>query len=391
MSVLVESVFRRESARCSAWLVARLGAANVELALDAVQEAFVRALWSWPIHGEPERPAAWIRRVAYRWAIDRLRRDGRLAPWQDGDEPAAAPDSLEDEELTLLALCAHPGLASASQVALILRALCGLSVREIAAGFMSGEEAVQRRLARARAHLSEFGLGSDRLTPERLGSALQAIYLGFNEGYLASGGDGLLRKDLIDQALLLTERLAATREGDTPATHALRALMWLHSSRLDARVGADGRPVRLDRQDRTLWDRARIAHGLQALARSAEGPMSVYHPQAAIAAEHAVAPSFGATNWARVLQHYDDLLALQPSDVARCSRAVALGFLEGPQAALDALDACAGLDRYAYAWSARARFLGEIGRRQEAGVALARAAELAPNAAERSALEELLA
>lgn len=398
---MIEADFRRESARMVAALTRALGPGRLDLAEDAVQEAFLRAMHQWPVRGTPPNPAAWLNRVARNYAIDRLRREGIYA----SDDalpfiPANDPDGeLADDELRMLLLCVHPALPVESQIALTLKTVCGLGVREIARGLLSTEEAVAQRIVRAKNTLreahAEFALPGADEAAARLETVRRVLYLVFNEGYAVASGEDLTDAELCDEALMLAARLSATPMGDEPATHALVALMLLHSSRLPARVGPSGELRLLEEQDRALWDRARIGAGLARLERAATGPvMSRYHAEAAIASCHAVAPNFEATAWREVLGHYDDLARLAPSPIVRLNRVVALAMVEGYEKGLEALEELTQepkLRRYPLYYATRGRFLKALNRGGEARAAYALARDLATNEAERRFLSAQVA
>ncbi|MGV3614739.1 MAG: RNA polymerase sigma factor [Fimbriimonas sp.] len=372
----------------------------MDLAEDAVQEAFLRALHLWPSKGAPPNPDAWLARVARNYAVDRLRREGIYAAEEALEFlPAPAPDGgMADDELRMLLLCVHPALPIESQIALTLKTACGLGVREIARGLLTTEDAVAQRLVRAKATLREvhaqFELPVGGEVSERIETVRRVLYLVFNEGYAVAAGDTLTDPDTCDEALILADRLSRTPQGDEPATYALVALMLLHSSRLPTRLGPEGELRLLEDQDRSLWDRVRIAAGLDRLAHSATGSeMSRYHAEAAIAACHAIAPTFEATDWREVLVHYDDLVRLASGPVIRLNRAVAIAMIEGYAAGLSELDRLTTdrmLRRYMLFHATRARFLERLGRDDEARVARERARDLATNLAERRFLDRLL-
>jgi RNA polymerase sigma-70 factor (ECF subfamily) len=370
----------------------------LDLAEDAVQEAFLRALHQWPSRGTPPNPAAWLNRVARNYAIDRLRREGIYTTEEALDvlpAPVAREEELPDDELRMLLLCVHPALPTESQIALTLKTVCGLGVREIARGLLSTEEAISQRILRAKNVLREANVEFEMPEPieaaSRVETVRRVLYLVFNEGYAAAEGESLTDADLCDEALLLASRLAETPLGDEPATHALVSLMLLHSSRFPARAGEEGELMLLEDQDRSLWNRARIGAGIARLGRAATGDtMSRYHAEAAIAACHAVSASFSDTDWEAVLGHYDDLLRVAPSPVVRLNRVVALAMVEGYATGLTALEDLASepkLRRYAPYYATRGRFLKEMGRVEESRKAYALARDLATNAAERRFLE----
>ncbi|HWD40728.1 MAG TPA: sigma-70 family RNA polymerase sigma factor [Fimbriimonas sp.] len=397
----METSFRKESARLVSLLVRAFGPSRLSLAEDVVQETFLRAVQLWPKKGTPENPTAWLTRVARNLAIDHLRREGIYL--SDGQEileqipeAPADPSAMGDPELEMLFLCCHPSLPAEAQVALTLRELCGLSSREIAKALLVNEDALSQRLVRAKRALAdvEWSASPEELAP-RLDAVHNVLYLLFNEGYAAHTDPALTRSDLCDEAIILTDRLSRTRIGDVPATHALLALMLLHSSRLAARLSPEGALELLEEQDRSLWDQRRLAAGLQALDRSAQGQdLTRFHLEAGIAAEHALAPTFGQTNWRSVLSQFDDLARLHPSVVVLLNRAIAVSMVHGDERALaelEAIEASGRLDGYYLLPATKAKFLSSLGRHEDAREAYKRALDLAKNPAERAFLEGKLA
>jgi len=396
MDAEIEVSFRRESGRLISALVRAFGPGQIGLAEDVAQETFLRALRLWPVKGMPPNPAAWLHRVARNLALDRLRREGIYRPQELAERlpaPCETPSEpgFGDDELRMLFLCCHPSLAPEAAIALTLHTLGGLSTGEIARGLLATEDASAQRLVRAKRRLREtqatFDLPGLEDLATRRDRVLKVLYLMFNEGYMASTGTALVREGLCDEAIDLAIRLSETSVGKEPTVHALLALMLFHRSRLASRVDGEGGLLLLEDQDRSKWDVACIRLGLAHFNRSAGGArMTPYHCEAAIAACHALAPSFEATDWPAVLAAYDDLIIILPSPVATLNRAIAISMTAGPQAALDelgALKADRRMDRYMLLAATEARLLERLGRLSEALCAYQRALAMASNEAER--------
>lgn len=335
---LVDHLFRREHGRIIATLVRLFGPRNLDLAEEVAQDALVRALETWPFSGVPDNLSAWLIQTAKRRAIDRLRRERKLESDSVLVETAAASPTAageqEDDQLAMIRLCCHPALEPEMQVCLTLQIVCGLNAREIARGFLLPESTIAQRLVRAKRQIREQTLDFDT-GGGSLDTVLAVIYLLFNEGYAATGGQDWFRSDLCEEAIRLIRLLAGHPAAARPETHALAALLLLQASRLPARLDEAGDPLRLADQDRSRWDHAMIAEGFRYLDLSARGTeLTAYHLEAEIAAVHAGAPSFEATDWQRIVSAYDELLELRPSPAIRLNRAIAIGFLEGPQGAL---------------------------------------------------------
>ena len=384
---------------------------SFDRAEDAVQDAFVTAVERWPRDGLPGDPGAWIIRTARNRAIDRIRRERSYldklrelealeTAGSGEDDPDEVMASIPDDRLRLFFTCCHPALAPEARVALTLRLLGGLSTPEVARAFLAREAAIQQRIVRAKRKIRDAGIAyevpEDHELPGRLPAVLSALYLIFNEGYLATGKDTVVRRELCDEAIRLTRVLAALMP-DEPEVAGLLALMLLHHSRRDARVSPNGELVLLDEQDRTLWHLTEIEEGLglaaRALAAPGGGP-GPYAVQAAIAAEHARAAASGGTDWARVAALYERLVGLSPSPVVELNRAVAVAMADGPEHGLELIDALeeeGRLERYHLLSAARADLLRRLGRDVEAAAAYERAIELAENPTERSFLERRLA
>lgn len=447
---VVERTFRAESGRALATLARLLG--DLGAAEDAVQEAFVEALRTWPARGVPDRPGAWITTTARHRALDRARRESRrpakeaaagVAAIDDdagpgglgaaadrgvdeaggaaGGDGAAGPAShqgatgaagdgggpgggtggvvpVADDQLRLMFTCCHPAIPPAAQVALTLRLVCGLQTAEIARAFLQPEPTVYQRLSRAKAKIRTanipFRVPPARRLPERLPPVLACVYLVFSEGYVASAGDELIRRELCDEGIRLARLLVALMP-DQPEARGLLALVLLQDSRRAARTDLDGGLVLLEDQDRSRWDRRRIAEGVAELRRSLRvGRPGPYRLQAAIAACHAVAPSWEATDWHRISALYAELARRAPSPVVELNRAVAVAFAEGPAAGLAVVDAVAGDRRLARTHvlpATRADLLRRLGRHDEAAAAYRLALARVGNGAERAYLARRLA
>lgn len=330
-----------------AYLTRFFGADHLDLAETVVQEALLRAVKSWPLNGIPENPEAWIIRAAKNAAIDHFRKqhDSLLEPevfdkLTDGleDDDAklvqAMEKELKDDDLKLLFICCHPVLNSESRTALTLKTVCGFSVKEVARAFLAKEETIAQRLIRAKKKIADENLKYEVPAPseleERLASVLEVLYLLFNEGYLATDGESLIRKDLCDEAIYRTTILSHHSVGQRPNVFALLALMHFQASRFQARTDATGELLLLKEQDRTLWDQEHIGLGLKYLEASAQGEdLTDFHLQAGIASCHAMAPTFEKTDWESILSYYDMLLDRSPSPIVALNRAVAIGMVRG--------------------------------------------------------------
>jgi RNA polymerase sigma-70 factor (ECF subfamily) len=352
-----------------------------ELAEDAVQDAVVRALQTWPRDGVPPQPRAWLTLTARRRALDVLRRE---AGRDDKEREALVmvvpaeppPDSVvRDDLLRLVFTCCHPALSAQTQVALALRTLAGLTTAETARALLVSEQVMARRLTRAKNKISQAGIPyrvpADHELPQRLHGVATTVYLLFNEGWAPAGGDAVLRPELLDEAVRLA-RLMHALMPDEPTVLGLLALVLLLDARRQARVGDDGSPLLLGEQDRSRFDRALVEEGVvllgEALRRTPDRP-DAYVVQAALAACHVLAPTAADTDWAAICSWYDVLLTVTDTPAVRLAHAVALGERDGPQAALAALEHVHGLDGSAALHGARAELLLRTGRRHEAAAA----------------------
>jgi RNA polymerase sigma-70 factor (ECF subfamily) len=386
----ITAIVRAEHGRVVATLIRRLG--DIDLAEDCVADALVTALERWPTDGIPPNPGAWLTRTAGNKAIDRIRRENKRdakyaeAAMLTDDTPHDPTGPVQDDRLRLIFTCCHPALALENRVALTLRLLGGLTVAEIARAFLVPETTMAQRITRSKQKIKNanipYRVPSEEDLPTRLAGVLAVLYLIFNEGYLASEGEGL-RDDLSSEAIRLTRQLASLT--DEPEVLGLLALMLLTEARRPARV-ADGVLVTLDDQDRTQWDATLVDEGhrlvRQCLATNRPGP---YQVQAAINAVHTDALDGSMTDWSQIVQLYDQLLVLQPSPIVALNRAIAVAELDGPAVALSIVDR---LDLASYhPWHvARAELLRRLDRYDEARAAYDQALELTGNDAERAHL-----
>src|SRR5579862_836856 len=393
LTPVIDSVCRAEGARVLAGLIRRFG--DFDLAEDALQDAFTKAIEVWPVQGLPEAPAAWLTTVAQRRELDLVRRRGSGHLYTSAPPDVAAPETedagthpadvsgVEDDRLRLVFTCCHPAIGQAAQMALALRTLCGLSTREIARAFLEPEATTAQRLVRVKKKILHaripYEVPSRDVLPERLQAVLGVVYLVFNEGYAATETPGLVRPDLCAEAIRLARLIAELMPQEAEA-FGLLALMLLHDARRAARVGSDGAIVPLEEQDRARWDREEIAEGLRlldtALALHRRGP---YQMQAAIAALHARAPRAEDTDWKQIAALYGGLLREQPGSVVELNAAAAVAMAEGAEhglALMDRLSARGELSDYYLLPAARADLLRRLGRLAEARDAYAAALEL---------------
>ena len=383
---LVDHLFRNRSGQMVSYLTRMLGPGHLDLAEEVVQEALLKALQNWSYHGIPDNPGGWLFRVARNAALDAIRHQSLtiekeaqveaeylLRGGTKVEEDPALEERLRDDELRMVLMCCHPALSRDARVALSLKTVGGFNVREIARAFLTEEATISQRLVRAKRQIRELNLKFELPVGEdlssRLTSALEVIYLMFNEGYTAQSGEDLVRQDLCIEALRMG-RLLADSSVRTPSIHALVALMAFQAARLPARMDSAGELVLLEDQDHKLWDQQLVTMGFHYFGRCSEGnEISEYHLQAAIAATHAGTSNSRDTNWKMILELYDQLLTMNPSPIVALNRVVALAQVKGAQAALEALQPLMGessLKRYYLLPAVRGRLLLNLGDRAAA-------------------------
>ncbi|MGO4584443.1 RNA polymerase sigma factor [Arthrobacter sp. 2RAF6] len=410
----VEAASAEETARITATLIRVTG--DWSLAEDCVQDAFAKALVDWPEHGIPRNPGAWLTTVARNRAIDRMRSAASekravrelaiIAQLEGLEEPGSSDPAAEDDRLRLIFTCCHPALPLDARVALTLRTVAGLTTGEIARAFLVSEATMSKRLVRARAKIRDAGIPyrvpPPELRAERTAGVLAVLYLMFNEGYSATGGESLIREPLAREAIRLNRLLVSLLNGSAqePEAVGLLALMLFHHARRSSRTDAAGDLVTLEEQDRESWDQAEIAEAVallsvaERLGISRRSRPGSYRVQAAIAACHMTASNSGSTDFARVALLYDSLAQIAPSPVVELNRAVAVAMSQGPAAGLaliEQLDRSRSLEGYYLLPAAKADLLRRLGRRTEAWDEYQKARELAPSEAERRYLGKRLA
>jgi RNA polymerase sigma-70 factor (ECF subfamily) len=401
LSKTIETLYRSESGRVLATLVRLLG--DLDLAEEAMQEAFAAALESWPRTGIPDKPRPWLISTARFKAIDRMRRRARFDATQKDfalyteariNQDALDDEEIEDDRLRLIFTCCHPSLPPEAHVALTLREVCGLTTEEIAKAFLTTPRALAQRIVRAKAKIREapipYEVPTAQELPERLGAVLQVVYLVFNEGYSAAAGAEVTRAELTGEAIRLARLLLELRP--EPEVIGLLSLMLLQESRRAARTSPTGELILLENQDRSLWNREQIAEGVALLEKALKsGRFGSYTLQAAIAAVHAEAGSVAATDWRQIVALYDRLGEIHPSPVVQLNRAVAIAMRDGPEAGLTHINAVleqGELADYYLAHSARADMYRRLGRTAEARSSYEKALALTQQEPERQFLQE---
>jgi RNA polymerase sigma-70 factor (ECF subfamily) len=405
---LLDSLYRMESGRILATLIRLLG--DLDLAEEAMHEAFATALSLWPKSGVPDNPRPWLISTARFKAIDTLRRRARFDASQDelvlyleaqltssqsSNEEDSVEDAFEDDRLRLIFTCCHPSLPPEARVALTLREVCGLTTEEIAKAFLTTPRTLAQRIVRAKAKIREtripYEVPSPEELPERLGAVLHVVYLVFNEGYSAAAGAGITRAELTGEAIRLG-RLLTELQPEEPEVNGLLSLMLLQESRHAARTSPTGKLILLENQDRSLWGREQIAEGLGLLEKALKSRrFGSYTLQAAIAAVHAEAESTAVTDWRQIVALYDRLLRIHPSPIVQLNRAVAIAMCDGPEAGLAQIDAVleqGELANYYLAHSARADMYRRLGRTAEARSSYEKALALTQQEPERQFLQE---
>jgi predicted RNA polymerase sigma factor len=401
---LVEHLFRHEAGRLIAILTRAFGPEHLDLAEDVAQDALIKALEVWPYHGIPENPTAWLARVAKNLALNIFKHErifaGKSKELTDAltldhtgrDETDTVLDDMfgdVDDVVRLMFVACHPSLSAESRVALTLKTVAGFSVGQISSAFLAQPTAVAQRLVRAKKHIRELGLSfevpSSEL-PGRLDSVLQVLYLLFNEGYSAHEGSDPIRGELCEEAIRLAALICTSERwvGQQPRVHALLALMLLQSARLTARTDQGGDLLLLEKQDRSLWNKARISDGLRHLDQSAQRiDVTAYHLEAGIAACHAIARSYEETDWSHILELYDQLVSINPSPVVALNRAIAISRVHGSETGIRAAEEMRehpALQRYYLLWATLAKLHAEMGNapRAEADYRMALACTNSP-------------
>jgi len=408
---LTNHLFRHESGKMVSVLTKIFGPHNLQLAEDVVQDTLLAAMNSWKIKGVPDDPSAWLFTAAKNKAIDVIRREQRHREFAANSsyllksEYTLSPavnelmnkDAIGDDQLRMIFTCCHPSLAFESQVALVLKTLCGFSIPEIARAFITSKDTIEKRLYRARQQFREekiaFEIPQEKELEPRMDSVLTAIYLLFNEGYNSTSHEELIRKDLIEESLRLGELLTQHPATKQPKVFALLALICFNSARSDARLDKSGNILLLKDQDRTLWNKSLIERGHYFIEQSASGELSTYHLEAAIAYEHITAREYAHTNWKHILHYYDLLYQLRPTPIVALNRSVVVGELYGPSEGIKAIEKIPGIESLSGYYLLHA-ILGEmhlqLQHKEEAVTYFSKAIQLTPSGTEKKLLTEKL-
>ncbi len=404
---LVGHLFRHESGRMAAVLTRIVGLQNLDLAQDLVQDTLLKAINTWKIKGIPENPSAWLYTVAKRKAIDAIRQkkihheiESDLAKAFQSEWTMAPTvkhlffdHEIEDSQLRMMFACCHPAIPYESQIALTLKTLCGLSISEIAHGFLTNDETITKRLYRAKEKIREekidLEIPSSQTLISRLETVLHSLYLLFTEGYNSSHPDQLIRHDLCEEAMRLCLLLTKNPLTDLPNTRALMALMCFQASRSDARLNSSGNIILLKHQDRRLWNNPLIEKGNEYLNASAGGDaFSEYHLEAAIAACHAYAPSFETTDWKRILGLYELLSSIKSDPIVEMNKAIVLGLAESPRQGLEKLKSIKGLENNSIYHAAFGDFYHQLKNKAQAKLHYEQAIDLTKSKSEIELLQQ---
>jgi RNA polymerase sigma factor (sigma-70 family) len=413
ISKLIDHLFRHESGKIVSVLTRIFGTENLDLAEDVMQDSLVEAIKQWTYKGIPENPSAWLFKVAKNKALNIINREKYKRQYSSDvihymrSEWTAVPamdhffseEEILDDQLRMMFTCCHPSISSDSQVALTLKTLCGFSVPEIAKAFLTTEENIKKRLVRARQKIREdnipFEVPQGKYLEDRLGAVLETIYLLFNEGYSASKGNDLVRYELCEEAIRLSEIIAAQKSLQNKSNvYAILALMYLNACRFKARTGDHGRILTMAEQDRSLWNRSLMKNGFYYLEKSTvHKNLSIYHILAAISAQHCSAPDFESTDWKTILSLYDSLAQIDASPVVLLNRAIALAKVAGASQSLDELEKIKdnpAMASYHLFYSTKAEFHIQTNEFQKACNCLKKAIDLSPLEAEKDLLKEKL-
>lgn len=410
---LVDHLFRHEAGKITAVLIGVFGPQNIELAEDVVQDSLIKALEQWQYRGIPDNPSAWLYKVAKNKALNIINREGYQRKYESAVshlltfEPSIessldhlfSEQEIQDDQLRMIFTCCHPAISPDSQIALSLKTLCGFSIPEIAKAFLTTEENINRRLKRARQTIRDTNIAFEvphgsELT-KRLNTVLETIYLLFNEGYSASKGNEIIRYELCEEAIRLTQIIIADKaiEHKGPV-HALLALMLINTSRFKARQDLEGNLLTLEEQDRSQWDKQMIGIGLRHLMEATNNEsITIYHILAAIAAQYSISPSYGSTDWKRILSLYDSLVQLDSSPVVLLNRAIVLAKVDDPKQGLLELEKLKDIPAfrsYHLFYSTQAEFFIQEGDYGKAILSLEQAIQHAPLQAEKNLLTRKL-